>query len=416
MRKSNFLTGLVASGVQRCGFEAFTTISRSYAPLKLALLVLGGMFATSTYADASALTSFWDGTTEHVFYVGKDYHVHELYYPGSCGSSGGWCPNDLTARTNAPLVRSIRPDTLTSFFENGFEHVFYVGDDADVHELYFNTHDSALGWRHNDLNSHHNAPKAFYDSALTGFWDGAIEHVFYVGDDFHVHELYYNGDWWPNDISARHNAPNANSVSALTSFFDGSIEHVFYIDRSGGVDELYYNGDWWPNPIGMTHNAEPVYSLVALTGFWDGAIEHVFYIGCSAVCSGFSSHVDELYYVNRQWNPNDLTRAHNAPAPNPNGLTSFFANGFEHVFYIGRDDHHVYELFHGNWSYNDLSGPNNPAEPSSDLTSFFANGFEHVFYTGSAGGDVHVHELYYPGSCGSSSGWCPNDLGGAPIH
>lgn len=87
----------------------------------------------------------------------------------------------------------------------GTEHVFYVGEDGHVRELWFDGHSS---WQGNDLTADTHGPVAVYDSGLTGFFDGAIYHVFYISSgDRHVRELYFNGGWWGNDLTAETNGP-----------------------------------------------------------------------------------------------------------------------------------------------------------------------------------------------------------------
>lgn len=41
----------------------------------------------------AGITGFWDGTYQHVFYIGGDSHVHEFYGI----ASSGWQTNDLMA-------------------------------------------------------------------------------------------------------------------------------------------------------------------------------------------------------------------------------------------------------------------------------------------------------------------------------
>src|SRR5262249_14595396 len=58
-------------------------------------------------------------------------------------------------------------------------------------------------------------------------------------NDYHVRELYNNGSWRGNDLTAGIHGPAAFPAT-LTSFFDGSIEHVFYVSWGDQhVRELY---------------------------------------------------------------------------------------------------------------------------------------------------------------------------------
>jgi len=150
----------------------------------------------------ASLTSFFDGSVEHVFYISDgDYHVHELF------NNGTWHDNDLTADTNGPIA-DISPSgngQLTSFFDGSVKHVFYISfPDFHVRELYYNG-----AWWGNDLTADTNGPAADSRSELTSFFDGGAEHVFYIGSaDLHVRELYYNGRWWRNDLTADTKSPH----------------------------------------------------------------------------------------------------------------------------------------------------------------------------------------------------------------
>ena len=79
--------------------------------------------------------------------------MRELYY------NGAWWGNDLTAATNGPPVNN----GITSLFDGSLEHVFYVSSlDFHVHELYYNGK-----WWDNDLMAATNGPYALQE--LTSF-------------------------------------------------------------------------------------------------------------------------------------------------------------------------------------------------------------------------------------------------------
>ncbi len=86
------------------------------------------------------------------------------------------------------------------------EHVFYLGADNHLHELWSKQGTGA--WNHDDVTvSAAGAPNAAAGGALTGFvWPGDnTEHVFYLGADNHVHELWLKqgtGAWNHDDVSA----------------------------------------------------------------------------------------------------------------------------------------------------------------------------------------------------------------------
>jgi hypothetical protein len=94
---------------------------------------------------------------------------------------------------------------VTSWWDGTYQHVAYISNDRRVHELYYEV---GIGpWKHADLHSDagSDTPPAAVNSALTSWWDGTYHHVVYVGGDRHVHELYYEfgaGPWKHNDLTS----------------------------------------------------------------------------------------------------------------------------------------------------------------------------------------------------------------------
>jgi hypothetical protein len=221
------------------------------------------------YANEGSLTSFFDGSG-HVFYLGfgGDSGVRELSYSYPCLLWCAWSGRDLTWAASPPPSSS----SLTSFFDGSIEHMFYESSDGHVRDLYH-----YLGnWSENDLTAATNGPIASFYFPLTSFF-GGYGHVFYVSDgDSHVRELMsYCAlglcEWWGNDLTAATNGPIAGGYFPFTSFFDGSIEHVFYVsDLDWHVRQLYhYNGKWWGNDLTKATNGPPAPAWAAgLTGFF----------------------------------------------------------------------------------------------------------------------------------------------------
>src|SRR6202012_1896331 len=67
-------------------------------------------------------------TSQHIYYIGADNHVHELYAePGA-----GWRDNDRTGSTGAPLPVMGTP--ITGFWgTDKSEHMHFIGVDGNVH-------------------------------------------------------------------------------------------------------------------------------------------------------------------------------------------------------------------------------------------------------------------------------------------
>ena len=83
--------------------------------------------------------------TQHVVFVAEDNegggHIHELWW-----NSNGWHHHDLTEATRAPLSIRVPPGCYV-FDSQGTQHVDYVGNDGHVHELWWDED----GWHHHDL-------------------------------------------------------------------------------------------------------------------------------------------------------------------------------------------------------------------------------------------------------------------------
>ena len=94
----------------------------------------------------TALTGFrLSNNSQHVFFIGTDNHVHELDIAGA-----GWDDHDLT--TLAGAVAPTPTTALTGYpLSNNSKHVFFIGTDNHVHELFI----AGAGWADNDLDGAH---------------------------------------------------------------------------------------------------------------------------------------------------------------------------------------------------------------------------------------------------------------------
>jgi hypothetical protein len=95
--------------------------------LAYALSIFAFFFCVTTAARGQGLASFWNGKegSEHVFFVGSDEQVHELYY-----IHGRWHHGSTGAALNARPVYPSSP--LVAFFDGFIQHVFYVATVPDT--------------------------------------------------------------------------------------------------------------------------------------------------------------------------------------------------------------------------------------------------------------------------------------------
>jgi hypothetical protein len=252
-------------------------------------------------------------------------------------------------------------------------------------------------------------------SALTGFGYGVGEHEFYLGTNGNVYQMYLSYDtnsWVNQNLSALSGFGVAVSGSALTSFVSGSgssaQEHVVVLNAAQNVYQLVTDsgGSWTFQDLTAAASAHPAASGTALSSFVD-SFQHVLYLGTN-------QHVYQLYY-NGKWVVQDLTTMSGAPSvASGSALTSFVTGSQEHAFYLGTSQH-VYQLVtnsSGKWTYQDLTALAGGALAASGsaLASFSDSVGQHVLYLGTSGA---VFELYYS----SSDKWIGVDLtaiAGAP--
>jgi photosystem II stability/assembly factor-like uncharacterized protein len=242
--------------------------------------------------------------SKHVFFIGTDKYLHELDFV----AGGIWHDNDLT--TLARAVPPIPTSALAGFplgplLGPNSKHLYFIGTDNHVYELYFT---AGTDWVFNDLTSLARAKQPTPTSALAGhgFGDDS-KHVFFIGTDNHVHELFIAGDgrWADNDLTtlAGVGAKPPTPTSALTSHLLGdNSQHVFFIGTDNHVHELFINGgSWHDNNLTTLAGAVPPTPTTHLTGYPLGDnSQHVFFVGTD-------SHVHELFINGGSWADNDLT-------------------------------------------------------------------------------------------------------------
>jgi hypothetical protein len=272
----------------------------------------------ATLAEGRSLFGFSNGRGQHVYYIGTDAHVHHLWING-----GQPVVQDLTTLLGSvsscasPLLSS----SLTGFSDGSGEHVYYEGANQHVCDI---TGYSVSYWIYNpvlhryvlvtvwkqttsDITAAANAVLALQASPLTGFSDSNGEHVYYVGTNQNVYQLFWNGsaesnsdltlrwDWTPSGWSAIA-LPVSNG--ALTSFSNNYGEHVYYV----GTDQHVYQinlttgatldlSAWYGGPLALNANwvgwncGSPVSSFSTSTG------EKVQYVGADY-------HVHQFDYLN----------------------------------------------------------------------------------------------------------------------
>ena len=335
---------------------------------------------------------------QHVNFIGNDNHVYELFYDGN-----QWHHNNLTSLAGAPAAD---PASSLDGYETAFnsqQHVNFLGPDNHVHELYYSN-----GWQHNDLTNAAGAPPATPGSDIDGYATtfNQQQHVNFVGSDNHVHELYFENGWRHNDLTSQAGAPEARAGSPLDGYETAfnSQQHVNFIGNDGHIHELYFDGnDWRHNDLSARTGAPPAAPGSSLDGYATtfNNQQHINFLDAN-------NHVHELYFDGNNWGHNDLTDLAGAPPAAAGGALDGYQTSFnsqQHINFLGTDNH-VHELYYTDaWRHNDLTlaagAPN--AKPGSSLDGYETafNSQQHVNFIGE---DNHVHELYF------INAWFHNDL------
>jgi hypothetical protein len=302
----------------------------------------------------SGLSGYWQshGSSVHVFYNGSgdDNHVYQLrIFPGA----PGWVWEDLTSLADGIVPEVTRALNGYSGSDNS-QHVNYIGSGNHIHELYRASGASPTEWTDNDLTALAGAVQPHANTALASYWGSdSSQHVFFIGTDDHVHELYIKpgaSGWVDNDLSAltagAQSTPNVNT--ALAAFWDDAAgQHVIYIGNDGHIHEIYtYPGAGWTDHdlTYVLHAAGP--NLGTALDYYQGSdnSRHINFFGVDG-------HVHEFYATptgaGSGWVDNDLTKMANAVEPivGDRALHGYWgSDSSQHVNFIGTDGD-LHELY-----------------------------------------------------------------------
>lgn len=226
--------------------EHLTRLGSTYGTWQDITSINGG---PATALNSSQIAGFADSLGDHVFYIGANQHVYQLYY---AFSSRAWLgAADLTATIGGPLAWQL--GYLSAFSDSVGEHLIYVGcspsqsscasQDYHVYQLFYSF--GTRTWGNSDLATATGGVTAWPYTFLTSFADSLGEHIYFQGTNFHIYQLYYafsTRSWQPvDDLTATTDGVVPEQVSQLTSFADGTGEHVIWEDTSFNLHQLFYS-------------------------------------------------------------------------------------------------------------------------------------------------------------------------------
>jgi len=375
-------------------------------------MLLGATVLTlATHAQQTVgpgLTSFADQLGEHVFYIGTNGTLSDVY-------EQTLSPGNFYWSSSLDIIPSAASSSaLTGFADSSGEHVFFEDTNKNIHHLFL-SFASGSTWTDTNLSALYSSTHAVAGSALAGFSDSSGIHVFYIGvyqSTQHVYRFYLpsGGTWNNKDLSIAGGAAAPGSGSGLAAFVDGSGEHVFYRGIEGtttdpDVYQLYLStGTTKWNSINVSAEAGPttVDALgKGLAAFSDSSGIHVFYTDANS----HGSHVSRLYLSSAsgsQWNWKDLTPAGSGISlPYPGSALAAYpdTSGGEHVFYICAElGPEICALTYANgsgWSFTDLYAlflDGAQVDPASALSGFEDTNGDHGFYVNPS---QNPYQVYY---------------------
>ena len=87
------------------------------------------------------------------------------------------------------------------------------------------------------------------ESAVSAFSESNLQYVYYVSNNQHVHQLFYNNvEWADSDITSLSGGPLTGKTPRLTALATGSSGfHVYYLASNNHINQLYNVSGTWVN-------------------------------------------------------------------------------------------------------------------------------------------------------------------------
>lgn len=315
------------------------------------------MTATSATSASpySRLTGHLYGSSDNVWYIGTDYHVHELAYYGSPAS---WHTSDLTSLSGGPNAVLYSP--LTSHTAgSSYDDVYYVASDGDIHELAFN----GSTWVDSDITGAASAigPSiATYTDNMSGEVNGQdnTESTFFVGTNGDVIQITFdesNSTWGTGDLTYTTNSPQPADGTNLISHMYYSSENVYFVDQNLDLRELAYYGSpasWnTSNVTAITGSSSPGSGSSPLSGYQNGSYDDVYF-----VISNADLFMD--WYTGSTWKPTNVTSAASYTGCSSSGYGMsghMWENTTPELFCFSGSDVLEFAFYSNKWHGSDIS-------------------------------------------------------------
>ena len=262
--------------------------------------------SSTVAATGSALTS---GTrpdnTDFVFYLDANQHLNVLQWDGNA-----WTNQDVTVASGATNIVAAGSSLASIAKANGTVHAFYLGGDQHVYQIFWTT----SRWVNQDLTAtvvNNSALAASGSSLASSTRSDNTDYVSYLDVNQHLNMLIWDGSTWTNkDITVASSALNtATAGSSLTSVAktNGTL-HVFYLGTDHHVYQIFGIGTNWSTEDVTASSQTTVAAgsgtaLTSVTG--PDNSDYVVYLGGN-------QHVNMLLWDGAAWNNFDLSAQSNA--------------------------------------------------------------------------------------------------------
>ncbi|MBV8549988.1 MAG: hypothetical protein JOY54_01720 [Acidobacteriaceae bacterium] len=191
-------------------------------------------------APKSALSSLYFGGTDHIYYIDVNGNVNQLLTVGL-----SYVNNNLTADSGTSVVAETTSG-LSSLYFNGADHVYYVDTNQNVDQLLW----TGAAWVNNNLTADSGTSTiAWMGSAITSLYFNGADHVYYLGSNQDINQLFWDGAAWVDNNLTADSGSSALGLgtTGLTSLYFVGADHVYYVDTNHNVNQLLWTGAAWVN-------------------------------------------------------------------------------------------------------------------------------------------------------------------------
>ncbi len=369
----------------------------------VAVAAVGICLASAADAKAfpAALGAYYDNTRsiENVFYMDFLGNIIRLYL-----QNGVWHLDLQYVLTRAGFASSFLPGgTMSTFYDGTNGHIFYLGGKTSEFGTVLGHLDEVYGnpptvSQFNDLSHSVNSNPTFTSTSyispqqvpecsgncaipgvvgaanVSGIWDGTGEHVFYQGADGQVHDTRHLGTWSDSSLGAAFTCHTFPGTQELSAMWDGSVVHAFFASNNGQFDEAYSTNPDASSPtwfFGLQVSA----SATGISSAKSQLESVLFSSGGSA---------QSYHFDGSQWDQSNPS-VQNFGTP----TLGYTMNGLADFHYVGADNH-VYEIFSFGSSFDLTSQLGLPNAAGSVLAGFFDGSNAHVLFIGT---DGHVYDI-----------------------